>query len=64
MAEKQRELISRQLVETLDKDSLAEMSDNVWLKKEVWGETGLMGTRKEPGNKIRRPSLVPRPSCF
>lgn len=38
MAEKQRELISRQLVETLDKDSLAEMSDNAWLRKEVWGE--------------------------
>ena len=38
MTEKQRELISRQLVETLDKDSLAEMSDNVWLRKEIRGE--------------------------
>lgn len=35
MFEKQRELISSQLAETLDKDTLAEMSDNSWLKKEV-----------------------------
>ena len=35
MFEKQRELISSQLAETLDKDTLAEMSDNSWLRKEV-----------------------------
>ena len=35
MFEKQRELISSQLAETLDKDTLTEMSDNSWLRKEV-----------------------------
>ena len=35
MVVRQRELISQQMLEALDKDSQAELSDNIWLSKEV-----------------------------
>lgn len=41
MVVRQQELISKQMLEALDKDSRAELSDNAWLNKEVWTTAGV-----------------------
>lgn len=53
MVVRQQELISKQMLEALDKDSRAELSDNAWLNKEVWTTEGVVHEHSQC-------SLIPR----